>query len=107
AIKLFTEALRHQSLVWNADPFEDCLAHAYFELGRWDEAIAEYERILRFNPNYPLAQYHLAQGYERKGEPARARIAYERFLQIWKDADPDIPEVREAKVRMANQPSTP
>jgi tetratricopeptide (TPR) repeat protein len=66
-----------------------------------EEATAEYERILRLNPNYPLAQYHLAQAYERKGDRERARTAYERFMQIWKDADPDIPEVIEAKARLA------
>lgn len=40
--------------------------------------------------------------YERQGKPAQARAAYERFLQIWKDADPDIPEVVAAKARVAN-----
>ena len=78
----------------------DCLADAYLELGHLDEAIAEYQRILRRNPKYPLAQYHLGQAYERQGQPERARAAYERFLHIWKDADPDIPEVIDAKHRL-------
>ncbi|MGH9847846.1 MAG: tetratricopeptide repeat protein, partial [Blastocatellia bacterium] len=99
ALNHFHAALQHRALEWNIDSFEDCLANAYIELGRVDEAIAEYERILRINPNYPLAQYHLGQAYERKGEGERARAAYRSFLQIWKDADPDIPEVMEAKKR--------
>jgi len=99
ALNHFREALRHRAVEWNIDSFEDCLANAYLELGRWDEAIAEYERILSVNPNYPLAQYHLARAYEGNGDRDRARAAYRGFLQIWKDADADVPEVIEAKRR--------
>jgi len=66
-------------------------------LGRLDEAIAEYERILKLNPNYPLANYRLAEVYARKGQPDLARASYARFLQIWKEADQDLPEVIAAK----------
>ncbi len=60
--------LGHAPPTYSLDSFEDGLANALLELGRLDEAAAEYERILRLNPNYPLAQYHLAQAYERKGQ---------------------------------------
>jgi tetratricopeptide (TPR) repeat protein len=96
------EHLREVAYHYRVEFMDDCLANAYLELDRLDEAIAEYERLLRINPNYPLAQYHLGQAYERKGQREQARAAYERFLQIWKDADPDIPEVIEAKRRLAN-----
>jgi tetratricopeptide (TPR) repeat protein len=79
------------------DLYEDCLANAYLVSAQFDQAIDEYQRILRLNPNYPLAQYHLAQAYQRKGNIADARLAYERFLQIWKNAGTDIPEVMDAK----------
>ena len=46
-----------------------------------------------------LAHYHLAEAYERKGEREQAAAAYERFLQSWKHADPDIPEIENAKGR--------
>jgi len=61
------------------------------------EAIAEYQRILKLNPNYPLVHYHLALAYERKGQRDQPRSEYERFLQVWKDADSDIPEVVPAR----------
>ncbi|MBI3423586.1 MAG: tetratricopeptide repeat protein [Acidobacteria bacterium] len=102
AINHFRAAVRQWPLEWNYDSYEDCLANAYLELGRTDEAIAEYERILKINPHYPLAQYHLGQAYERKGERAQARAAYERFLQVWQAADADIPEVLKAKTWLAN-----
>ena len=97
AIAHFQAALRHLPPSSGLDLYEDCLANAYLDLGRLDDAIKEYQRILRLNPNYPLAQYHLAQAYGRKGQVEQARNAYERFLQIWKSADADIPEVVAAK----------
>src|SRR5204862_221877 len=97
-IEKFKEALQHRAPT-NLDAYEDCLANAYLELGRLDEAIAEYERILKLNPNYPLVHYHLGQAYERKGQQDQARVVYERFLQVWKDPDADIPEV--VRVRRA------
>jgi tetratricopeptide (TPR) repeat protein/DNA-binding winged helix-turn-helix (wHTH) protein len=97
AIEKFKEALQHRAPIWNLDAYEDCLANAYLALGRVDEAIAEYERILKLNPNYPLVRYHLAQAYEHKGQTDQARAQYGRFLQVWKDANADIPEVVNAK----------
>jgi tetratricopeptide (TPR) repeat protein len=97
AIEHFKGALRQEPVHWFIDPLEDCLANAYLELGQPDEAIAEYERILRLNPNYPLAHYRLGQAYERKGEREKARFHYEQFIRIWNMADPDIPEVIAAK----------
>jgi tetratricopeptide (TPR) repeat protein/DNA-binding winged helix-turn-helix (wHTH) protein len=93
AIEKFKEVLLHLAPTWNVNAYEDCLANAYLELGRFDEAIVEYERILKLNPNYPLVHYHLAQAYERKGDRDQAHAEYQRFLQVWKDADADIPEV--------------
>jgi tetratricopeptide (TPR) repeat protein len=104
AVEHFKESLRHQKIYWYIDPAEDCLANAYLEMGQLDDAIAEYERILSSNQNYPLAHYHLAQAYERKGEPQRARAAYERFLHAWEQADPDIPELVAAKKQLGIQP---
>jgi tetratricopeptide (TPR) repeat protein len=96
AIDDFKEASRAAPIVWNIDGVEDCLANAYLELGRLDEAIIEYDRLLAINPNYPLAHFHLAQAYQQKGDIERARHEYETFLHIWKDADANIPEVAAA-----------
>ena len=101
SIEHFKEALHHPPIIWMIDQLEDCLANAYLETGHLDEAISEYERILRLNQNYPLANYHLAQAYERKGQQDQARAAYERFLQTWKDADADLREVITAHQRLA------
>jgi tetratricopeptide (TPR) repeat protein len=100
AINHFRAAVQHWSLEWNYDSVEDCLANAYLEVGRLDEAISEYERILSINPQYPLAHYHLAQAYEGKGEADKARASYAEFLQIWKQADPDLREMIVSKNRL-------
>jgi tetratricopeptide (TPR) repeat protein/DNA-binding winged helix-turn-helix (wHTH) protein len=100
ALEYFKESQQHQKIYWYVDPGEDGLANAYLQIGQLDEAIAEYERLLSVNPNYPLAHYHLAQAYERKGDPERARAAYRQFLQIWEKADPDIPELQAARKQL-------
>jgi tetratricopeptide (TPR) repeat protein len=97
ALENFQAALRHSPATWSINPLEECLADAYLQLERFDEAIAEYERILRLNPNYPLARFHLAQAFERKGQIAEARKNYQMFLEMWKNADADIPEVISAR----------
>jgi len=101
AIAHFKEVLHHLPPSSGIDLYEDCLANAYLELSRLDDAISEYQRILRRNPNYPLVQYHLAQAYQRQGKGREALFAYEQFLQNWKNADASIPEVRQAKRELA------
>jgi tetratricopeptide (TPR) repeat protein/DNA-binding winged helix-turn-helix (wHTH) protein/TolB-like protein len=103
AVAYFKNALRHLPPSSGLDLYEDCLANAYLEVGRLDEAIQEYQRILHLNASYPLAEYHLAQAYQREGKFDQARAAYARFLQIWKDADGDIPEVLDAKRQLTIQ----
>ncbi|MBX7169509.1 MAG: tetratricopeptide repeat protein [Pyrinomonadaceae bacterium] len=97
ALENFREALRHLPLSWNIDSFEDCLANAYLEIGRYDEAIAEYQRILQINPNYPFAQYSMAKALEKKGQLEDSQIAYRKFLESWKNADQNISEIIQAQ----------
>jgi len=101
AIEAFQQAINQRPQSWTIDAREDCLANAYLELGRLDEAIAEYQRVLKLNPNYPLVHYHLALAYERKDQRDQARSEYEKFLQTWKAADADVPEVIAAKKALA------
>ncbi|MBV9303069.1 MAG: tetratricopeptide repeat protein [Acidobacteriaceae bacterium] len=104
AISHFKSALQHLPPSSGLDLYEDCLANAYLETGHPDEAIAEYRRILRLNPSYPLAEYHSARAYEQKCQFDQSRLAYERFLRISRYADPDVPEVIHAKRSLAAAP---
>jgi hypothetical protein len=48
-----------------------------------------------------LAQLGLARGYAMQGNTAKARAAYQDFLMLWKDADADIPILKQAKAEYA------
>jgi hypothetical protein len=54
--------------------------------------------------NYPLAALaHLGLGraYALAGDTSKAKSAYQDFLALWKDADPDVPILKEAKAEYA------
>jgi serine/threonine protein kinase/tetratricopeptide (TPR) repeat protein len=95
-------------LGYNVQAPESPLAQAYKEKGDLDEAIAIYERLTDPNPEnregrliYPKNYYELAILYEMKGSKAKAIRLYEKFLTLWKDADPGLAEVEDAKQRLA------
>jgi len=85
------------------------LAQAYLQAGRLDEAVAQLEKALsRYDDDRVWATtmavkayYLLGLAYEKSGWNKRAIEKYEEFLDIWKNADPGIPEVADAKERLA------
>jgi tetratricopeptide (TPR) repeat protein len=85
---------------WDLIDLEDSLAKAYLKTGHVEHSLAEFERILLLNPNYPLAHFHIAQAREQMGQYDLSREHYLRFLEIWRDADVDIPEVVIARKRV-------
>jgi len=80
---------------------------AYEQLGRYSEAEQDFQKIIEWRalhgPDYmlPLAQLELGRIYQKQGDMAKARIAYQNFLASWKDADPDLPLLRQAKAEYA------
>ncbi len=86
----------------------DGLARAYKASGDFDQSITEYLRLTTFDPKQrerfmiePRYYFRLARIYELRQEPGRAKKYYEKFLSLWKDADPGLPEVDDAKRRLA------
>ncbi len=70
------------------------------------EAAAEFQRIIDhkgayWGPNYALAHVGLARAAALAGDTAKAKKAYQDFLALWKDADPDLPILAEARKEYA------
>ncbi len=80
---------------------------AYLKAGKGAEAAGEFQRIIAHKEmaelwaTVPLAHLGLARAYALQGEAAKARLAYQDFLAIWKDADPDLPVLVQAKAEYA------
>jgi tetratricopeptide (TPR) repeat protein/DNA-binding winged helix-turn-helix (wHTH) protein len=97
ALAHFRSAMQHMPTASGIDSHEDCLANAYLELGMLPEAIGEYKRILKLNPNYPRAYFHLGQAFQKQHHWPEAIAAFRHFLEANPTADQDSPQVIEAK----------
>jgi hypothetical protein len=80
---------------------------AYLAAHRGSEAAAEFQKILDHRgivlnePIGALAHLQLGRAYALQGGTAKSRAAYQDFLTLWKDADPDIPILTQAKAEYA------
>jgi tetratricopeptide (TPR) repeat protein len=75
---------------------------AYLAAHQGAKAAAEFQKILdypniAFSGSRALANLGLGRAYALQGDTAKARKAYQDFLTLWKDADPDIPILKQAK----------
>ena len=50
---------------------------------------------------FVAAQLELGRLFQKEGDVPKARIAYQNFFAAWKDADPDLPLLHEAKAEYA------
>ncbi|HYA64905.1 MAG TPA: winged helix-turn-helix domain-containing protein [Candidatus Sulfotelmatobacter sp.] len=80
---------------------------AYLMLHDGKRAAAEFQKFIDHRGvviNFPwgaLARLGLARAYAMEGDPAKAKVAYQDFLALWKNADSDIPILKQAKVEYA------
>ena len=80
---------------------------AYLRLGQASQAAGEFQKLLDHPGcvmNFPLgalAHLELGRAYALAGDKPRTRTAYQDFLALWKDADPDIPILKQAKAEYA------
>jgi len=92
--------LDHAMYLW-------ALGEAYEKSGNLEKAQAQYEAIGRLTSGrlwwgdlYAKSFYMLGKIAEQRGWPGKAIEHYERFIEVWKDADPDIPEIEDTKKRL-------
>jgi tetratricopeptide (TPR) repeat protein len=87
------------------------LARLQLEAGKPREAIATLKRlqstypgvrVLYWDPElwFPRSYYLLGLAHERAGDAPAALASYQRFLSLWKDADPELKELQDAKARV-------
>ena len=76
---------------------------AYLAARQGTEAASEFQKILDHpgvvlnQPIGALAHLGLARAYVSQGDTAKAKAAYQNFLALWKNADPDIPVLKQAQ----------
>jgi eukaryotic-like serine/threonine-protein kinase len=87
-------------------------ARAYMAAGDQAKAVADFQTVID-NPGWPdwelfepLSQLGLAQAYAKQGDSENSRKAYDDFFATWKDADPSIPILRQAKAEFKKLSAT-
>ncbi len=79
----------------------------YLQMRQGAQAAAEFQKLLDHRGivlNFPLgalAHLELGRAYALSGDSAKAKTAYQDFLNLWKDADPDLPVLKQAKAEYA------
>src|SRR5580658_787688 len=77
--------------------------HAFLMLHKSEEAAAEFQKLidhrglLANGPLWPLAHLQLGRAHALAGDTGKARASYDDFFKLWKDADADIPILKQAK----------
>jgi eukaryotic-like serine/threonine-protein kinase len=95
-------------VAYNMPFYKDVAARAYAQKGDINRAILEYEKLVTFDPAsparllvHPVLHYRLAKLYDQKGLKGKAVEQYQKFLDLWKDADAGLPEVIDARKRLS------
>lgn len=80
---------------------------AYLAVHQSNEAATEFQKILDHRglvwnlPISALAHLQLGRAFAIQGDTPKARAAYQDFLTLWRDADPDIPILKQGKAEYA------
>jgi tetratricopeptide (TPR) repeat protein len=83
---------------------------AYSRMGRHGEAAVEFQKILDHpgivlnDPIGPMARFQLARALSAAGDRSKSAAVYKDLLALWKDADPDILVVQEARAESVKFP---
>jgi len=102
-----TLALSFYSPLGKSATYYNVLAMAYYKAGDLEQARQQYEMITRltsgrlaFGDIYAKSYYMLGKIHEEQGDKAKAIANYEKLLDLWKNADPGLSEVDDAKKRL-------
>jgi eukaryotic-like serine/threonine-protein kinase len=110
ALELLAPLATHDAGWFDSYLFAYVRGEAYLLARRGQEAAAEFQKIMDHRgivvsePYAAVARLELGRAYALQGDTSKARGAYQDFLTLWKDADPDIPILKQAKLEYANLP---
>ena len=76
-------------------------AHRYAEAAAEFQKILDHRGIVGADPIGALAHWQLGRAFVLSGDKTKAKAAYQNFLTLWKDADPDVPILKEARAEYA------
>ena len=93
----------------------DAGGHAYLRLRKGAEAVAEFQKIVDhkganwgatwihpyWGHFYSLSYLGMARASALASDTAKAKKAFQDFFELWKDADPDLPILQQAKTEYA------
>ena len=107
ALKLFEKALENEKDLGYSEPphfyrpEQESLGDAYLKTHQWEKARDAFARALQQRPKSGHALYGLARAYALGGDEPKAVQAYHDFLASWEHADPDLPQIKQAKSWLA------
>jgi hypothetical protein len=79
-------------------------AHRYAEAAAEFQKVLDHRGIVALDPIGALAHLRLGRAFALSGDKPKAKSSYQVFLAIWKDADPGIPILEQAKAEFAKLP---
>ena len=108
ALQLFQKALEYEQDLGYSEPpqffrpEQESLGDAYLGTHQCDKARDAFEQALKQRPKSGHALYGIARSYALAGDAPKAAQAYQDFLASWQHADPDLPQIKQAKSWLAS-----
>jgi eukaryotic-like serine/threonine-protein kinase len=107
AVELLAPVTQYEAGWFNLYTAAYLRGEAYLSMKRGHEAGLEFQKVLDHRGVTlnsiigPLAHLQSGRAYALQGDVTKAKAAYKDFLNLWKDADPDIPILKDAKSEYA------
>jgi tetratricopeptide (TPR) repeat protein len=84
-----------------ARPQSESLGYALIRAGKYSDAREAFRKEVHERPHSGFALYGIAQAWDREGNTREAVNAYRKFLDIWRNADRNLPQIQAAESRLA------
>jgi tetratricopeptide (TPR) repeat protein len=106
--RLFQQAIDHERELGYSEPpryarpESESLGYALIRAGKFSDARDAFHNELRERPKSGFALYGIALAWDKEGKAGEASQAYRDFLDAWKNADRELPQIRAAEAKLKN-----